>query len=75
MESNLEALQQDSVRMNLWRRLLSRRVQYALDLIVLVATFLLAYLLRFDFQIPASQMRAVWVQLPYVVLLQFVALA
>ncbi|MGB5572928.1 MAG: nucleoside-diphosphate sugar epimerase/dehydratase, partial [Thermoanaerobaculia bacterium] len=42
---------------------------------VLVTTFLLAYLLRFDFGIPATQMRAVWVQLPYVVLLQFVALA
>ncbi len=75
MEPKSEASQPDSVRMSVWRRLLSRRVQYALDLTVLVATFLLAYLLRFDFQIPASQMRAVWVQLPYVVLLQFVALA
>ena len=75
MEPKSEASQPDSVRMSVWRRLLSRRVQYALDLTVLVATFLLAYLLRFDFEIPASQMRAVWIQLPYVVLLQFVALA
>jgi FlaA1/EpsC-like NDP-sugar epimerase len=58
----------------MWNKLLSRRVQFALDLSVLVAAFVLAYLLRFEFTIPREWRHAFLVQIPYVVLLQFVAL-
>jgi FlaA1/EpsC-like NDP-sugar epimerase len=58
----------------MWKRLLTRRVQFALDLSVLVGAFLLAYLLRFEFEIPREWRHPMLVQLPLVVLLQFVAL-
>src|SRR5436853_350718 len=58
----------------MWKRFLSRRVQFAMDLLVLVGAFLLAYLLRFEFEIPRDWMHPMMVQLPCVVLLQFVAL-
>ena len=56
------------------RRLLTLQVQFALDLGVLVAAFVAAYLFRFEFVIPADERRFLVTQLPYVVLLQFVAL-
>jgi FlaA1/EpsC-like NDP-sugar epimerase len=52
----------------------TRRVQFALDFLVLVGAFLLAYLLRFEFVIPPEWIHPMLVQLPCVVLLQFVAL-
>jgi len=55
-------------------RLLPRYLQLALDLLVLVSAFLIAYLLRFDFVIPG---RYIWrgsIQLPFVVLIQLLAL-
>jgi FlaA1/EpsC-like NDP-sugar epimerase len=58
-----------------WANLLHRRVQVLLDVLVLVSTFSLAYLLRFDFAIPQPWLHAVLVQLPYVVLIQFLALS
>jgi FlaA1/EpsC-like NDP-sugar epimerase len=59
-----------------WRKrfLSKRRMHYALDLIVLTAAFFLAYLLRFDFDIPRGQSTDLFTQLPYVVLLQMAAL-
>ncbi len=51
-----------------------RRIHFLLDLIVLMAAFLLAYLLRFDFVVPRSQFTDVFTQLPYVVLIQMAAL-
>lgn len=56
------------------RFLSKRRIHYALDLMTLVSAFLLAYLLRFDFDIPRAQMKDFYSQLPYVVLIQIVAL-
>lgn len=56
-------------------RLLTRPLQVALDLAVLVLAFILAYLLRFDFVVPASEIPDALVQLPFVVLMQFLALA
>jgi FlaA1/EpsC-like NDP-sugar epimerase len=53
--------------------LLSRRFQFFLDLLALVAAFVLAYLLRFDFRVPADVALAALGQLPYVVLVQLVA--
>ncbi len=55
--------------------LLTRRTQFASDLVVLTASFLFAYLLRFDFVIPERILFDALVQLPYVVLIQVVSLA
>ncbi len=56
------------------RRHLATAVQAFLDLSVLVAAFLAAYLLRFDFTVPQPEVHNFITQLPLVVLLQFVAL-
>jgi FlaA1/EpsC-like NDP-sugar epimerase len=56
------------------RRLVSSGAQTILDIFVLMAAFVLAYLLRFDFQIPRSYWHYVLVQTSFVVLLQFLAL-
>src|SRR5689334_8986725 len=58
-----------------WARLLNRRIQFTMDLVMLVAAFTFAYLLRFDFYIPRDNLLAGLRQLPYVVLIQFGALA
>ena len=57
-----------------WSRLLSRPVQYVLDVLVLSAALLAAYLLRFEFHISDFYRKALEVQLPFVVLVQFAAL-
>lgn len=57
-----------------WHRLLSRRIQFGLDLGALAGVFFLSYLLRFDFQIPETYLARVAVQLPLVVAVQFAAL-
>lgn len=51
-----------------------RPVQLILDSAALSASFLLAYLLRFDFQIPENFLETALDQLPFVVLLQFMSL-
>src|SRR5215510_1226996 len=48
--------------------------QVALDIVILVFAFALAYALRFDFEIPSTELPRFLVQVPMVVLLQFVAL-
>lgn len=50
-----------------------RQLQLLLDLLALAGSFLLAYLLRFEFAIPPSQVHNMFVQMPYVVLLQLLA--
>ncbi|MDX1502750.1 MAG: nucleoside-diphosphate sugar epimerase/dehydratase [Thermoanaerobaculia bacterium] len=55
-----------------WARHLRREVQFLLDLGSLTAAFALAYLLRFDFRLPADFAGRALVQLPLVVLIQFV---
>lgn len=57
-----------------WVSYMSRQPQYALDLIVLVAAFILAYLLRFDFDLPRRNVLPMLVQAAYVVPTQFGAL-
>ncbi|MEK6322384.1 MAG: nucleoside-diphosphate sugar epimerase/dehydratase [Acidobacteriota bacterium] len=58
-----------------WKiRLLTRQVQWTMDLGVLVSAFVFAYLLRFDFVIPEQEFPRALVQLPWVVLIQFAAL-
>ena len=56
------------------RHLLATGIQAFLDLSLLLAAFIAAYLLRFDFKIPPEELRNFVTQMPLVVLLQFVAL-
>jgi FlaA1/EpsC-like NDP-sugar epimerase len=55
-------------------RLLVRPLQLLVDLLVLIAAFTLAYLVRFDFAIPVTERAHFLTQLIPVVLLQFVLL-
>jgi FlaA1/EpsC-like NDP-sugar epimerase len=64
---------QEEVRL-WWTRLLTRQVQFSMDLLVLVSAFVLAYLLYFDFQVYEHWAFPALTQLPYVVLLQFTML-
>lgn len=57
-----------------WHRLLSRRLQFGLDIGVLAGAFFLSYLLRFDFRIPETNLVRAAAQLPLVVSVQFTAL-
>jgi FlaA1/EpsC-like NDP-sugar epimerase len=57
-----------------WQRLMNRPGQFLLDLGLLSLAFLLSYLLRFEFDIPASYAHNVLSQLPLVLLLQFGAM-
>ena len=50
-------------------------MQTLLDLSVVASAFALAYLLRFDFDIPRSEIHNFFVQAPFVILLQFVTLS
>ncbi|HJZ78837.1 MAG TPA: polysaccharide biosynthesis protein, partial [Pyrinomonadaceae bacterium] len=59
----------------MWARFLTRRLQYVLDLMVLLSAFALAYLLRFDFAVPRPYYGRLLTQAPYVILIQFCALA
>src|SRR5688500_13983408 len=54
--------------------LTGRALQVTADLFVLVASFALAYQLRFDFDIPASYQDAMRLQMVYVIPLQYIAL-
>ncbi len=57
-----------------WTRHFRREIQQALDLAVLALAFGLAYLLRFDFEVPDVYRLRMLAQLPGVVLLQFLML-
>ena len=59
---------------SLSERYLTRELQLALDLSVLIMAFVLAYLLRFDFAIPESELGHVLMQISYVVAIQFALL-
>lgn len=65
---------QDSLVARYRRHLISAGTQTIFDISVLVGGFVVAYLLRFDFQIPREYWHYVLVQTPFVVLLQFLAL-
>lgn len=58
-----------------WTRLPARRLQFTLDIAVLAAAFGFSYLLRFDFALSDDDRHAALIQLPLVVLLQFLALS
>jgi len=64
----------DNFRSRLRSRVVSSGTQTILDISVLTAAFVFAYLLRFDFHIPRVHWHYVLVQTPWVVLIQFLAL-
>ncbi len=51
--------------------LLSKQTQFALDILVLLSAFILAYLLRFDFAPPRHEVISALNQIPLVILVQF----
>ncbi len=53
---------------------MSRTTQFTLDLVMLAAAFVTAYLLRFEFVLDADRLRSLSIQLPLVLLVQFSAL-
>lgn len=55
-------------------RLRTASTQFAVDLVILVGSFVIAYLLRFDFYLGEVEIGDLLHQLPYVLLLQVVAL-
>lgn len=58
-----------------WRaNLLTRPTQFALDTLVLISAFVVAYLLRFDFDIPERETQHMLYQLPFVLLIQLLLL-
>jgi FlaA1/EpsC-like NDP-sugar epimerase len=58
-----------------WRiNFLTRKCQCGLDTLVLMCAFVLAYLLRFDFDIPQRDTQHMLYQLPFVLLLQLLIL-
>ena len=73
MNSKTEA-SHESLFANLRGHWLSSGTQTILDLSVLLGAFVLAYLLRFDFNIPRRFYHGMLIQACFVVLLQFVAL-
>ncbi len=64
---------QDGARL-WWTNLLTRQMQFVMDLFVLILAFAFAYLLRFDFHIPEYWLFTAMTQMPYVVLIQFTVL-
>jgi FlaA1/EpsC-like NDP-sugar epimerase len=56
-------------------RLLVRPLQFIVDLVVLIAAFTLAYLVRFDFAIPLTELPHLLIQLIVVVPIQFILLS
>ncbi len=69
-----EAPQSKTWRERLFEQDLRKAAQFALDIMVFAAAFPLAYLLRFDFNIPPIEIFHMTVQLPVVVALQLGAL-
>lgn len=53
---------------------LNKQSQYLIDLLLLTVAFSLAYLIRFDFVVPSGEAEKYLIQMPYVVLVQFVVL-
>ncbi|MBC7795615.1 MAG: polysaccharide biosynthesis protein [Pyrinomonadaceae bacterium] len=68
---NQNSPEKQHYREKLW--ILRRPTQLLFDISVLIAAFLLAYLLRFDFKIPPFFLETALDQLPLVVLVQFAA--
>src|SRR4051794_29850733 len=64
----------NSSRLGWVQLLIRRKFEFILDLLILISAFTMAYLLRFDFTIPQRTVSPALMQLPYVVLIQLMAL-
>jgi FlaA1/EpsC-like NDP-sugar epimerase len=53
---------------------LSKGLQLTVDVVILFGAFVIAYLLRFDFSLPKNEVVSGLIQLPFVVLVQLLAL-
>ncbi|RLE23416.1 MAG: polysaccharide biosynthesis protein [Acidobacteria bacterium] len=62
------------VGLQMWQRLLNRPVQFVFDVAVLALAFIIAYFLRFEFELAEVELHKMLAQLPLVVLIQFGAL-
>lgn len=58
-----------------WKMLLTKKHQRALDVTILSLAFVISYMLRFDLTIPREEAPHLALQLPYVVLIQFLILS
>src|SRR5687768_3788214 len=63
-----------SARIASARALVARSLVPAADMTIFAGAFLLAYLLRFDFNVPPNEQAAWLVQSPFVILIQYAAL-
>src|SRR5258708_16471001 len=73
--SKNEALRTKTLLTALRSHWLSAGMQTVLDLSILLSAFVMAYLLRFDLDLPEKEVNPLLTQIPFVVLLQFVALS
>ncbi|HKI85672.1 MAG TPA: nucleoside-diphosphate sugar epimerase/dehydratase [Thermoanaerobaculia bacterium] len=63
---------QSPKRAPFWSRYFYREAQFVLDLAALIASFVISYLLRFDFVVPHPEVHRALAQLPLVVLTELV---
>lgn len=73
-KSTNEVMATKNIFATLRRHWLSAGMQTVLDLAILSSAFATAYLFRFDFDLPQIEKRNLLIQIPFVVLLQFIAL-
>lgn len=69
-----DRLDENSARDLFWTRLFSRSLQFGLDFLVLSFAFVAAYLLRFEFSLSEQSFFKMVVQLPLVLLVEFLGL-
>jgi FlaA1/EpsC-like NDP-sugar epimerase len=79
METNsalapIAAVAPDAPKHFWWEGLLTRRVQLLLDLLILLLAFLVAYLLRFEFDLPNEWRFPILLQGPLIIAIQFLTL-
>ncbi len=57
-----------------WSGLLSRPTQILFDLVILATAFSISYLIRFEFNLPASEVNKLFQQIPLVLAVQYLAI-
>jgi FlaA1/EpsC-like NDP-sugar epimerase len=74
VNSTNEVIEPGTILSSLRRHWLSAGTQTVLDFAILSSSFAVAYLLRFDFALPPVELSHLLIQIPFIVLLQFMAL-
>ncbi len=69
-----DRLDENSARGLFWTRMFSRSLQFGLDFLILSFAFVAAYLLRFEFSLSEESFFKMVVQLPLVLLVEFLGL-